>query len=385
MEEYKISKQRLDAIADAINAKTGETGQLSPTEMVEKIESVTPAKEEQSKALTLGATAPSTVTPDSGKVLSSVPVSIDTSIIKAENIAKDVQILGVTGTHEGGGGGLPELPLPSTWSGTTFTLDKDYQISQPDPELEWYWELPEGYTIVIPQGITLTVQSSAMEFDLYGNLIVDGNFVSYSYIYSEGQTITSSSGLLQSGATCYLYDGGESIQFVGIDIIRLDLESYNVSATKCHNILIYGNASYCTFGAVDEPIDLISIAGALQVFTIYASEVVCSTVLIVDSVCYMTIYGTCHAAVDLYEVSNLILVNGSYFDGIIRVFDDYITPQLAEFIGYIEYYGPIGVGSSTKVKASIIKIDGTTETRTMSEYEYINTNTQTKEIRFEQL
>ena len=61
-------------------------------------------KEEQSKTLTLGASAPATVTPDSGKVLSSVPVVLDTSIIKAENIKKDVTMLGVTGTHEGGGG-----------------------------------------------------------------------------------------------------------------------------------------------------------------------------------------------------------------------------------------------------------------------------------------
>lgn len=60
-------------------------------------------KEEQSKTLTLGASAPTTVTPDSGKVLSSVPVELDTSVIKAENIVKDVTMLGITGTHEGGG------------------------------------------------------------------------------------------------------------------------------------------------------------------------------------------------------------------------------------------------------------------------------------------
>ena len=56
----------------------------------------------QSKTLTLGAAAPSTVTPDSGKVLSSVPVTIDTNVIKAANIAKGVTILGITGTHEEG-------------------------------------------------------------------------------------------------------------------------------------------------------------------------------------------------------------------------------------------------------------------------------------------
>lgn len=105
MDEYKIQKSTLDDIADAINAKTGESGQMTPLQMPGKIESITPAKEEQSKTLTLGAAAPTTVTPDSGKVLSSVPVVLDTSVIKAENIAKNVTMLGITGTHEGGGGG----------------------------------------------------------------------------------------------------------------------------------------------------------------------------------------------------------------------------------------------------------------------------------------
>lgn len=57
---------------------------------------------QQSKTLTLGAATPQTVEPDSGKVLSSVSVELDTSVIKAENIKKDVQMLGITGTHEGG-------------------------------------------------------------------------------------------------------------------------------------------------------------------------------------------------------------------------------------------------------------------------------------------
>lgn len=56
----------------------------------------------QSKTLTLGANAPQTVNPDSGKALSSVPVVLDTSVIKAENIKKNVQMLGIVGTHEGG-------------------------------------------------------------------------------------------------------------------------------------------------------------------------------------------------------------------------------------------------------------------------------------------
>lgn len=83
------------------------------------------AKPEQSKTLTLGAAAPSTVTPDSGKVLSSVPVVLDTSVIKAENIKKDVQMLGVTGTHEGGGGTLIEKTITQngTYSASADSAD----------------------------------------------------------------------------------------------------------------------------------------------------------------------------------------------------------------------------------------------------------------------
>lgn len=57
----------------------------------------------QSKTLTLGASAPSTVTPDSGyDGLSSVAVALNSSVIKAENIAQGSTILGVQGTHSGG-------------------------------------------------------------------------------------------------------------------------------------------------------------------------------------------------------------------------------------------------------------------------------------------
>lgn len=58
-------------------------------------------KPEQSKTITLGADTPSTVTPDAGWVLSSVPVSIDSSVIKAENIKAGAHILGIYGTHAG--------------------------------------------------------------------------------------------------------------------------------------------------------------------------------------------------------------------------------------------------------------------------------------------
>lgn len=103
------------AEANAIREKTGGTAPINydyanRRGFAAAIASIAPAKPEQSKTLTLGAAAPSTVTPDSGKVLSSVPVSLDTSVIKAENIKKDVQMLGITGTHEDGEGLPIDVP-----------------------------------------------------------------------------------------------------------------------------------------------------------------------------------------------------------------------------------------------------------------------------------
>ena len=99
-------------IASAYTAVSGKGGTLpsarNSANLPAAIQSIPSGKPEQSKTLTLGAAAPSTVTPDSGKVLSSVPVVLDTSVIKAENIKKDVTMLGITGTHEGGGGGRGE-------------------------------------------------------------------------------------------------------------------------------------------------------------------------------------------------------------------------------------------------------------------------------------
>ena len=106
-------QSEIDRIITAVGnaySKVSEKGGMVPASqtvanLATTIESIPGGKPEQSKTLTLGAAAPSTVTPDSGKVLSSVPVELDTSVIKAENIKKDVTMLGVTGTHEGGGGG----------------------------------------------------------------------------------------------------------------------------------------------------------------------------------------------------------------------------------------------------------------------------------------
>jgi len=89
------------ATLNASGSKTIKTsGKYCEADIV--VDYTDPEKPTQTKSMSLGASAPSTVTPDSGKVLSSVSPSIDTSVINAENIKQGVQVLGITGTHQGG-------------------------------------------------------------------------------------------------------------------------------------------------------------------------------------------------------------------------------------------------------------------------------------------
>ena len=85
----------------AITASTSVQSNIDVTQYSTVSVSPTPT---ESKTVTLGASMPSTATPGSGKHLSQVSFALDTSVIKAANIASGVTILGVTGTHAGGGG-----------------------------------------------------------------------------------------------------------------------------------------------------------------------------------------------------------------------------------------------------------------------------------------
>ena len=75
-------------------------------------------------------TSEQTITPTSPKnAITSVTVSAVTSSIDANitagNIKKDVQILGVTGTYEGSGGGSSFPPSPVNMAGLSFWIDGD--------------------------------------------------------------------------------------------------------------------------------------------------------------------------------------------------------------------------------------------------------------------
>lgn len=94
-----ISKSKLTAIGDAIRQKKGISGTMTPDEMATNIATIQTFKPEQSKTLTLGSAAPSTVTPDTGYVMTSVPVSIDADDINADKIASGETVLGIPGTY----------------------------------------------------------------------------------------------------------------------------------------------------------------------------------------------------------------------------------------------------------------------------------------------
>lgn len=82
-----------------------------------------PEKPTQSKSATPSLST-QTISPDSGKVLSSVSVaaitkellaSLDADFV-AENIKKDVDLFGLLGTLEGGGGGLGQYTIGGTYT-----------------------------------------------------------------------------------------------------------------------------------------------------------------------------------------------------------------------------------------------------------------------------
>ena len=107
-----VDEADLTVVGNAIRAKTGGSDLLTfPAGMAEAVSGIQTAKPEQAKSATPSLSA-QTITPDSGKVLSSVSVSAITKELLAQldgdfvasNILQGVDLFGLAGTATAGGG-----------------------------------------------------------------------------------------------------------------------------------------------------------------------------------------------------------------------------------------------------------------------------------------
>ena len=96
---------KLSAIADAIRAKTGESGTMKLAQMPEKIAGI-------STGITPSGNINITDTQQTDVTNYATAQVVDANLT-AENIADGVTVLGIVGTHQGGGGELPQLHAPT--------------------------------------------------------------------------------------------------------------------------------------------------------------------------------------------------------------------------------------------------------------------------------
>lgn len=96
---------KLSAIADAIRAKTGESGTMKLEQMPGKIAGI-------STGITPSGNINITDTQQTDVTNYATAQVVDANLT-AENIADGVTVLGIVGTHQGGGGELPQLHAPT--------------------------------------------------------------------------------------------------------------------------------------------------------------------------------------------------------------------------------------------------------------------------------
>lgn len=112
-------------IANAIRAKNGSTDKYTPSEMSAAIETIKTEPNLQEKNIT-PSTLVQEITPDNGyDGLSKVTVNGDADLL-AENIKKDVEIFGVTGTYEGEAPNLQEKTVIPSTSAQEIIPDSGY-------------------------------------------------------------------------------------------------------------------------------------------------------------------------------------------------------------------------------------------------------------------
>ena len=110
---------KLSAIADAIRAKTGESGTMKLEQMPAKIAGI-------STGITPSGNINITDTQQTDVTNYATAQVVDANLT-AENIADGVTVLGIVGTHQGGGGELPQLHAP------TISIAEDtLTITNPD-------------------------------------------------------------------------------------------------------------------------------------------------------------------------------------------------------------------------------------------------------------
>lgn len=124
-----VDEADLTTVGNAIRAKTGGSDLLTfPAGMAAAVSGIQTAKSEQAKSAT-PSLSEQTITPDSGKALSSVSVSAITKELLAQldgdfvasNILQGVDLFGLAGTATGGGGEVATINGRNVTSGT-FTL-----------------------------------------------------------------------------------------------------------------------------------------------------------------------------------------------------------------------------------------------------------------------
>ena len=128
-----VDEADLTVVGNAIRAKTGGTGLLTfPAGMAAAVSGIQTAKPEQAKSATPSLSA-QTITPDSGKALSSVSVSAITKELLAQldgdfvasNILQGVNLFGLAGTATAGGGDDGSFKAVIERTATNPTLPSD--------------------------------------------------------------------------------------------------------------------------------------------------------------------------------------------------------------------------------------------------------------------
>ena len=139
---------KLSAIADAIRAKTGESGTMKLEQMPGKIAGI-------STGITPSGNINITDTQQTDVTNYATAQVVDANLT-AENIAAGVTVLGIVGTHQGGGGELPQLHAPTiSINGRILTITNSTENGS----------FANGYKVL--SGGAVIAETSEIQVDLF--------------------------------------------------------------------------------------------------------------------------------------------------------------------------------------------------------------------------